>query len=1094
MNCLSRYEIFNTFKNNQLTRSLMKFGRRLKKKHADFPQERISGREKIIIPDLNLLKNFIEQSSEGICLINNQGLIIEWNQAMTDIYEVPREKYLNRPVWKFDFEYLPENRRTEAEKKILKEFIINYLKSPKNERFFGEFEKEINGRIKTVQYTVFPINTPEGKFFGRINLDVSEKKDAEEKNKANKKLLEQVVEQRTHDLQRSEARLRLLLQSIPMAYYSYNPANRADLWYSEQIEQLTGFSADELKNRPDLWISRINPEDFARVKGTFDNMVTNHHVSCEYRWADARGQEIWINDQAVLIEATESHPQQIIGCFMDITQRKEAEYALIESERNYREIFDSSSDAVFIHNISTGKIEDVNDTMLKMYETNYADVLKNTIEHFSAGYPPYTGIEAQRHIDAALKKEYHQFEWLAKREDNSLFWADVILKPILLSGELKIMAVVRNIDAKKHAEEQIRYKNDFEKLILSISTRFINIPHKELDSEISSGIHEICEFAKTDTGYLFLFDVDYNYVSLRYLWQSEAVNLNPEQLQHLSAEETYWHTNQIKSDQVVIVEKLDDLPPEAGNLKKLIAHQGVYSFIDVPLVYQNSIIGFIGVAVGNPGRKWHSYEVSLLKLTGQVFVNAIKRKESSQQLVESEEKYRLLVESQTDLITKFDPSGNFLFVSPSYCEIIDATEEELLTRKTSPVIHEEDQKNTLKSMESLFRPPHTCFFEQRIMTKKGWRWIAWNNKAILGADNEVQEIISVGRDITYQKGVEEALRRSEDRFRSIVQHSSDIILIVDSETSIVYDTPTVMKILGYHEGFLVGKKGMEFVHPDDLDSVRQNLRNVIQEKNFFSPIELRFKHSDGRWIPLEGVGINMIDHPSIQGIVVTLRDITERKQTEKRIIDAVIKTEEQERERFAKNLHDDLGPLLSSLKMYINSLNTASEKKKQEFIITQLNEVVKEAIQTTKDVSNDLSPHILLNYGLVSAIDNFIKKVPAAIKLNFTNSLLSERYSNSIENSFYRIIKELINNTLKHANASQIEIILEERGQYLSLFYSDNGKGFDMKNRTLGMGSGMGLSNIISRARSLNGSYEFQTLPGEGFSFKINIPMNQTLE
>jgi len=321
-----------------------------------------------------------------------------------------------------------------------------------------------------------------------------------------------------------------------------------------------------------------------------------------------------------------------------------------------------------------------------------------------------------------------------------------------------------------------------------------------------------------------------------------------------------------------------------------------------------------------------------------------------------------------------------------------------------------------------------------------------------------------------------------------------MILIVDSESSIIYDTPTVKKILGYDEGYLVGRKGLEFIHPDDIDPAKDNLRNIIADKSFYSPIELRFKHSDSRWIPLEGVGINMLDHPSIQGIVVTLRDITERKQTEKRIIDAVIKTEEQERERFAKNLHDDLGPLLSSLKMYINSFNTASDTKKQEYIITQLNEVVKEAIQTTKEVSNDLSPHILLNYGLVSAIENFIRKVPSSIKLNFNSTLMSERYTNSIENSFYRIIKELINNTLKHADASQIDIALEEQGQHLFLNYADNGKGFDMKKQSVGMGSGMGLSNIISRAFSLNGSYEFQTHTEGGFSFKINIPLDQSLE
>ena len=239
------------------------------------------------------------------------------------------------------------------------------------------------------------------------------------------------------------------------------------------------------------------------------------------------------------------------------------------------------------------------------------------------------------------------------------------------------------------------------------------------------------------------------------------------------------------------------------------------------------------------------------------------------------------------------------------------------------------------------------------------------------------------------------------------------------------------------------------------------------------------------------VFINLLHNTSIKGIVLTLRDISERKILDKKILDAVIKTEEQERERFAKNLHDDLGPLLSSIKMYLGLLKKTDKPEKQDYVITQLNEVVKEAITTTKEVSNDLSPHILTNYGLASAIENFIQKIPSTIKVNFHCSLTTERYSNMIENSFYRIVKELINNSVKHSEANNIDIALEEKGQNLSLSYTDDGKGFDMENYEKGKKTGMGISNIISRAKSLNGNYELNTAINSGFSFHITIPINQ---
>jgi len=185
---------------------------------------------------------------------------------------------------------------------------------------------------------------------------------------------------------------------------------------------------------------------------------------------------------------------------------------------------------------------------------------------------------------------------------------------------------------------------------------------------------------------------------------------------------------------------------------------------------------------------------------------------------------------------------------------------------------------------------------------------------------------------------------------------------------------------------------------------------------------------------------------------------------------------------------------LSSIKLYISSLHATNDKDKQEFIINQLNDVVKEAITTTKEVSNDLSPHILINYGLVSAIESFLNKVPAAIRTEFITDLTTERYSNTIENSYYRIIKELINNTLKHAHASFIHIELNESGQHLSLSYADNGIGFSLESSLKGKQTGMGMSNIISRAKSLDGKYNIITSPGKGFEFTISIPINQSVE
>lgn len=139
-------------------------------------------------------------------------------------------------------------------------------------------------------------------------------------------------------------------------------------------------------------------------------------------------------------------------------------------------------------------------------------------------------------------------------------------------------------------------------------------------------------------------------------------------------------------------------------------------------------------------------------------VNKVTRK-----LRESEEKYRLLVVNQNDLIVKVDPEGRFLFVSPSYCKLFGKREDELIDKKFMPLVHEEDREITSKAMKDLMKPPFIAYIEQRALTQNGWRWIAWSDTAIPGPDGKIKEIIGIGRDITERKRADEELKKAKER-------------------------------------------------------------------------------------------------------------------------------------------------------------------------------------------------------------------------------------------------------------------------------------------------------------------------------------------
>ncbi len=148
------------------------------------------------------------------------------------------------------------------------------------------------------------------------------------------------------------------------------------------------------------------------------------------------------------------------------------------------------------------------------------------------------------------------------------------------------------------------------------------------------------------------------------------------------------------------------------------------------------------------------------------------RTDAEKALRESEKKYRLLVENQTELVVKVNAKRRFLYVNPSYCKMFGKNEEELLGQKFMPLVHEEDKAAAMESIKSIQYQPHTSYFEQRTMTKKGWLWLAWVQSAVLDDRGKIKEVIVAGRDITKQKRATEELEQSNGELRQFVRVAS----------------------------------------------------------------------------------------------------------------------------------------------------------------------------------------------------------------------------------------------------------------------------------------------------------------------------------
>lgn len=370
----------------------------------------------------------------------------------------------------------------------------------------------------------------------------------------------------------------------------------------------------------------------------------------------------------------------------------------------------------------------------------------------------------------------------------------------------------------------------------------------------------------------------------------------------------------------------------------------------------------------------------------------------------------------------------------------------------------------------------------------------WRTELVNYSDNRISGVFEVNAfrvsqnrvaifflDVTERMIAQEELRESEERFRTLSSAAFEGIGIT-YEGKIVDLNQQLADILGYSRQQLIGRPIMDFVAPESYEEVRQHIYN--NKPGAYEHSALR---KDGKRIVLEIVG-STLPVKGKQYRVSAIRDITERKQAERKLLDAIIQTEEKERLNFARNLHDDLGPLLSSAKMYIGSITPDSEKNRLQYILTNLNEIVREAIQTTKDISNGLSPHLLVNYGLVSAVEAFIIRQPQSIVYHFNSNFRDLRFENTIEFTTYRIVKELINNSLKHSGAANIWIDLIWNEVNLTILYRDDGMGLPENILQNELSVGMGLYNIINRLKSLNAKYKLGNPPERGMEFEARIP------
>lgn len=339
-----------------------------------------------------------------------------------------------------------------------------------------------------------------------------------------------------------------------------------------------------------------------------------------------------------------------------------------------------------------------------------------------------------------------------------------------------------------------------------------------------------------------------------------------------------------------------------------------------------------------------------------------------------------------------------------------------------------------------------------------------------------------------------SLRESEERYRELFENSRDALYVHDLNGTYTSVNRATEKLFGYAREDLLGKSFSTYVNPDSKNHACESLCRKLEKTNE-TTYEAEIVTREGRHIPVE-ISSRLIFAKGVAvGVQGCVRDISERKRVQaaaRTYSRRVIEAQEAERRRLSRELHDQVGQILTAVKMNLYSLWEKCAEPETLASIQDNMDVIDEAVDQVRDLSVDLRPLLLDDFGLPVALRWYLDRQTkrCAIATEFVCKSLREddRFSTELETACFRIVQEAVTNVVRHARATRITVSLERNGSDLMLRVSDNGAGFDLSVLRNGAAT-LGLRGMEERVQALGGLIIINSAPSLGTEVCARFPL-----
>ena len=832
----------------------------------------------------------------------------------------------------------------------------------------------------------------------------------------------------------------------PFVINVFDLTTRRSIYVSSDAVSLFGYTAQEILEMEDPFSVLWHPEDIPRATGNIARLQQSKNgeiPEIEYRIRRRDGEWRWVASRGMPFEHNgEGEVRQIISATFDITERKRADEALREAENRYRDIFENAGEGIF-QSTPDGRYLAANPAFARMHGFASPEELIRTCKDISKQI--YVDPERREDFKRSIERDgvVRGFQHQVLRKDGSIIWITVNARAVRDDhGKIAYYeGTAQDVTERKLAEQRLR--------------------------ESEERYRELFENAKDA---LYVHDLQGRYIS---------VNRAAEKLSGLSRE------------QILGKSFMDFVPPE--QVQTVREHLCRKLVTEGQTIYESEVITKDGRRIPVEINSHLIYENGLGVLVQGTARDITERKRAEERLRE----YEKVVEGVEEMIVVVDRDYRYLLANRAFLNHLALKREDVIGHLVSELLGAEIFGKIIKrNLDACFKG-NVVKYETRLTNPIGERDMSVAYFPIEGALG-IDRVACVLQDITERKLAEEELRQSEERF-SKAFHSSPAALCVAllEDGKLMEVNNAFLRMTGYGRADLINKSTSEVgLWPDPKQ--KTTMAGLVREQGAVTDLELNFRKKSGDIRD----GLFSIDLIELSGKACVLGmalDITERKRGEaaaRNYSRLLIEAQEAERQSIARELHDQIGQVLTAIRINLQTVRQSCETSESRASIDEGTEMVDQALGQVRDLSFELRPSLLDDLGLVAALrwycDRYAKRT--GIRTATVTNLASDefRLRKELETACFRIVQEALTNVARHAEASSVLINLETLHTGISLSIKDDGIGFGEHSRnTAASPHLLGLRGMQERALALGGEFEVNSAAPRGTEIRAHFPNGQ---